>query len=278
MVSADTAELRERLYGQSKPSAFYLTGEDNLRLTAFNSAAGVELAVRTRLLTCEGEIVVGAERLVPATDRSASSLWMNAGEGWLLGAEVHAGSGTPRVGQCFVVLEVVRGTDAAPLPLHALVQGYATATARLSYPGSPLRSSIDGPGVIRSIAGTDPAANTEISEAVPTNARWRLLGLDAALVTSAFVANREVVLTIDDGATVVAEVAAGVAQAASVTRRYSFARGVPRLAPAASTVISAPAPDIVLGAGFRIRTVTANLDAGDNFGAPQLLVEEWIED
>jgi hypothetical protein len=32
-----------------------------------------------------------------------------------------------------------------------------------------------------------------------------------------------------------------------------------------------------MGGGHRFRTVTNNLDAGDNWGAPQYLVEETLE-
>ena len=35
--------------------------------------------------------------------------------------------------------------------------------------------------------------------------------------------------------------------------------------------------DLILLAGHRIRTSTSSLQAGDDWGAPQLLVEEWLE-
>jgi hypothetical protein len=37
-------------------------------------------------------------------------------------------------------------------------------------------------------------------------------------------------------------------------------------------------PDIILSDGDRIRTQTTGIVAGDDWGAPQILVEEWIED
>jgi hypothetical protein len=93
-----------------------------------------------------------------------------------------------------------------------LLQGYVTDTSRLSFPGSPIRSSIEGPGVLRSITGTNPAANAEISETVPTNARWRVHAIRFTLVTDANVANREVALTLDDGAAVFARSPPGSAR------------------------------------------------------------------
>src|SRR5216117_143181 len=115
-----------RLLGQLAPHGFYLRREDNLRLTAFNSAAGVTLSIRSRTLTLAGEIIASADQLVPTTARAASTLWIPAGDGWLLDAQVIATAGTPRIGQCFAVLDVVRGDATVPLPLACLAQGYVT--------------------------------------------------------------------------------------------------------------------------------------------------------
>jgi len=258
-------------------SPYYVTGEDHLRLTSFNGLAGVTLALEGRFLDHTGRAVPFAERHVPFTDRLPQTTQHKLGEGFLLNASVRASAGLPRRGQCLVILELVRGLTGALQPLAVLFQGYATASTRLAWPGSPILHGTEDAGVILSLGGTDPAAGVEISELCYTNARWRLLGVDFALVTDVTAPVREVVLTIDDGANIVAEVAAGTSQAASLTRRYSFARGVQRGGPAASTIINAPLPDAYLMEGYRIRTVTTALAAGDNFGAPRLWVEEWIE-
>jgi hypothetical protein len=259
-------------------NSFFLTGEESLRVRSFNSAAGVTLALEGRLLQPTGEIVPVSGPMATTADRTIQTATHALGAGWLLHVSVRASAGSPRVGQCYVVVEIVRGQTGAFQTLGAILEGYVTDTTPLVWPGTLCQSSADGPGVIRSIAGSDPAAGAEFSETVPTNARWRLLGVDVPLVTDATAANREAVLTIDDGAAVVAEIAAGTAQAASLTRRYSFARGVQRGGPAASTIINAPIPDAMLMGGYRVRSVTTNLQAGDNYGAPQLWVEEWIED
>jgi hypothetical protein len=270
--------LERRLLAQLTPSAFYMRQEDNLRLTAFNSAAGVELAVRGRFLTPEGDIVAGSDRLVPTTARAASTVFIPTTEGWLIGAEVLAVAGTPRVGQCFVVLDVVRGDATVPLPLACLMQGYVTDTSRLSFPGSPIRSSIEGPGVLRSITGTNPAANAEISETVPTNARWRVHAIRFTLVTDANAANREVALTLDDGATVFARVPSRLAHIAATTIAYTAYFDSALEAVAQDTERTIRLPRLDLQGGHRFNTVTTNRQVGDDFSAPQYLVEEWIED
>ncbi len=263
---------------KASSSAFYFTGEDALRVTTFNAAAGVTLAIEGRRIDVDGHIQPFAERHVPTTDRTVASTTFPLGEGFLLNVQLRATAGTPRIAQCFAILEVVRGVTGSVVPLATLVQGYVTDTSRLAWPGSPLRSSIDGPGVIRSIAGTDPAAGAEIAEVVPANARWQLDTVRVELVTDATVANRTVTLIVDDGATTLASVTASAAQAASLTRQYQAyaSGGAPRLD---GTVFYLPIPpELMLMGGFRVRTSTAGIVAGDNFGAPQLLVEEWIED
>jgi hypothetical protein len=66
-------------------------------------------------------------------------------------------------------------------------------------------------------------------------------------------------------------------QAASLTVTYSAgAYGIAPMAGLNSRYWSGY-QYLPLKAGWQIRTTTVNLQAGDNWGAPQLLVEEWLE-
>lgn len=49
------------------------------------------------------------------------------------------------------------------------------------------------------IVGANPAAGAEVSETVPAGETWCLLGVRVTLVTSATVATRQPILTLDDG-------------------------------------------------------------------------------
>lgn len=271
----DRAAVVEAL---SFPNSWAFDMNDALRVTSFNGAAGVTVVLEGRFLSREGEIGVFRFQHTPNTDRSSKSETYAMGDGWLLNCQVRALAGTPRRGQCFVLVEVVRGLGATQEPLGALLQNYVSATSRLAWPGSPMSESACPPGALRSLTGTDPAANVEISETVPTNARWRLLALIATLVTDANVAAREAALTIDDGTAVVGRFPAGQNQAASLTTRYVWASGGGRFAIVSDRTIVTPIPDIWLPDGFRLKTVTTALQATDNWSAPQLFVEELIED
>lgn len=131
-------------------------------------------------------------------------------------------------------------------------------------------------GRIRPITGTDPDAGTEISETVPARRRWRLLTINFSLVTDVTVADRYVRLIIDDGTTVLYISSAIAAHVASLTRNHSY--GVNgQTHDVTYNTFNTSLPDLILISGFRIRTATQDLQAADNFTAPQMLVEEWID-
>ncbi|MGH9411301.1 MAG: hypothetical protein ACRD1V_17845, partial [Vicinamibacterales bacterium] len=112
---------------------------------------------------------------------------------------------------------------------------------------------------------------------VPVGARWRVKAITAPLVTSSAVANRFPNLIVDDGAKTVFQVGTDQAQTASTTTTYSIAEGIGLEGNSDNVVLGTLPVDLRLPAGFRLRSLTTALDAGDNWGAPQILVEEWIE-
>lgn len=264
--------------GLEGSSSIYATGEDHLRIRSFNSAAGVTLAIEGRMLLPNGCIVPIADRHVPNTDRTEQTSFVGLAEGYLQTLTIRASGGTPRRGQCYVLVDFVRGRSTAVQLVGCLVAGYATDTGRLAWPGSPISDSADGPGVIRTIVGTNPAAGVEIVETVPTNARWRLKTFNYTLVASGAAANRRPVLTIDDGANILWQSFSNVAQTAGQTAIYRAGIGTPFLL-YDTLAYHLPLPvDLPLQGGYRIRTVTAAIDAGDDYAAPIYTVEEWIED
>ncbi len=131
-------------------------------------------------------------------------------------------------------------------------------------------------GRIRSITGTDPAANTEISETVPARRRWLLRGLFFTLVTDVNVADRQITITIDDGTNILFQFTLSTTQPTSTTYAYSLAHILAAETKVITKVFHS-LPPLPLQAGYRIYTYTPAKEAGDNFSAPQLLVEEWID-
>lgn len=256
--------------------SLYFSEDDWLRLDSYNAAASVTLTVSGILINAAGAIVPFSFVQTPATDRTVTTTRFRLGEGFLIHVTVRATAGTVRRGQCFVSLLAQRWEGTGALVLGTLLSDYVSTAFFPSWPGCRRRESVEEPGIIRSITGTDQAANTNITETVPTGARWRLISMVASLVTDATVATRQAAVVLDDGTADLYAAYASVTQAASVTRFYDFNNvGIDLGAQQNRIPIMLPA-SVILNAGYRIRTATANLQVGDNWSGPQLLVEEWL--
>lgn len=257
----------------------YVTGEDALACTVFNAAAGVTVTITGRTLEL-GDVRPKpfSQTLTPATDRSASVIRFGIGDGWLLNVQVIVSSGTPAIGQTFARLSLVRGTTSNALDQFTMAAGYVSAKIPLSYPGSTVLASIEGSGALRSITGATPAAGAEISETVPTGARWELLAFFALLTTSAAPANRVPQLVIDDGTSTLFRIGGALNQAASLAQRRSWYQGAPAPFLDNANNVGMPLPSAIrLPAAARIKTITAAIDVADQYSTVQYLVREWIE-
>src|ERR1700752_975129 len=137
-------------------AALYVTGEDRLRLRSFNSAAGVTLNLEARTLRVDGSVSPTVQPHTPNTNRTEATTEIALADGWLQNVNVRATAGAPRRGQCFVIVDLVRGQAGGVTPIGVVLQGYVKDTTGLAWPGSPIADSADGPGVILSLAGTDP--------------------------------------------------------------------------------------------------------------------------
>ncbi len=263
--------------GVQPPGQLYLAPEDQMRLAVWNSIVGNTIGINGRILLSNGEIVPFLNTFTPSSNRTLSQFVIPPIEGFLLSLSVIAGSASVHGGSCYCLVDLFRNPVTALIESAVLAQGYVNFVNFLSWPVSRSISPREGPGVIRSIAGTDPAAGVEIIETVPTGAVWKILSFFATLATSIAVANRAVSVAIDDGTNAFARVFANGVQAASTTNTYNF---LPRsIEPAATNLnyYGCMPLDMTLSAGYRIRTLTALLDAADDWGAPRLLVEEWVE-
>ncbi len=131
-------------------------------------------------------------------------------------------------------------------------------------------------GRIKSITGTNPVAGAEILATVPDRRRWRLLAFYFQFTTDATVADRIVTINFTDGTSVFYRISYTAAHTASSSKTYALAHiGTPQFEAQGRRVL--PIPPFILAAGFIISTSTINIEPGDDYTAPQLLVEEWID-
>jgi len=257
--------------------AVFLTGDDNLQLSSWNSLTGVGVTIAGRVLGLDGHSRPFVHTATPNTDRTIASIVRKLGEGWLTEFTVFVSAAAPILGQTFVRVQIVRGLEAATQVLATLGAGYITAVQPLAWPGCAVARSIEGPGALRSITGTNPAAGVDIAETVPTGAVWRLLSFFARFVADATVMSRQPVLSFDDGTSDYFRTDTPQNQTASQTNDWVAAPGMERLTLFVNSRSWGTPTDVRFRGGHRILITTGSIQAGDNWGAPQLWVEEWLE-
>ena len=175
-------------------------------------------------------------------------------------------------------LELVRGQGSAALAVQSLANDFLSANSPLLWPGSANVDPLEGAGNLRSIAGTTPGAGVNLSETVPTAARWQLLAFRFRMVTSATVATRVATIEIDDGTTSYLDISPNQTQTAGQTCTYNISPGGATGTSNADNRFLVPiAAPFFLGAGHRIKSSVLNLDAGDQISQVQYLVREWFD-
>lgn len=262
-----------------EPGAFYLDGDYSLRVNSWNSLAGVAIAIRVRMIRAsDGELVDSDFAHTPNTNRTKATNDFPLPAGFILNITAFASAGAPLIGQTFVQVQLTRGLTGATLLLATILQDYLTAVQALAYPGSPIRSSIEGGGVTLALTGTTPGAGANIAETVPAGARWRLLDFSFVFTTSAAVVNRRVNLTHTYAPGRVFLGANTQDLAASLAGSFSYGGNLNTAVDAVNWIFQLPFPiDLELIAGAIIATNVNNLQAADQFNQVRYVVREWLE-
>lgn len=260
------------------PSQFYLTGEDQLRITTSNSLVGVALKVQLRTARIDGTIQPQSFDHTPNTDRTVKQSDFQIGEGSVLNVTVFANQGAPLIGQTYVIVQLVRGMGAAAIVLGTILAGYVTSVQALGFPGSPIATSIEGGGYVRAISGTAPAVGSAVIETVPAGARWEFLTGQTTLITSATVSNRVVTFVTVLGGIVRSRTVNPTPQLASNGGTYITAQNVTTQADVGNSVWQTAWPtSYALLTGTQLLISAFGLQAGDQFSALEFIVREWLE-
>jgi hypothetical protein len=260
------------------PYPFNVSGADSLRVVSNNSVAGVVIHVHGRCAVPGFDAVPFDLTHTPNTDRTVKTEDFFVGPGFVTNLTVFASGAAPQLNQTYVIIQLVRSAGATAFLMGSLVAGPVTTTQPLGWPGSPLVSSLEGPGAVRLIIGTNPAPGVEIAEAVPSGARWRLIHFIAQLSTSAAVASRVPYLSLFVSGTRFSfyPPAASVPQTFVQYVQWATAYTTWVVGGVTAQAASMPA-GLLLPAGSQVQTFTELLQAGDDWGTPELLVEEWLE-
>lgn len=262
----------------ASPYAFEFTGEDALRLTVHNSKSDVIVGVHYRMHTLDNHTFPSREFMTPSSDRAASTAEFVLPRGYLQNVTIFATSGSPRRGQTFARLQVIRGRGASAVVLATIVQGYITGNQDRAWPGSALEGSLEGDGYVRSLTGTNPALGSNASETVPTGARWQLLELRVRLTTGVVVATRRPFVVLSQGGNAQLTSVQPGTMVASSAQDWYWAMGAWLSTSLSSLAGLAGLPqETILIAGDQISLSAENISGGDDFDAPIFTVREWLE-
>lgn len=177
-------------------------------------------------------------------------------------------------GDCYVTLDLMVNDD----QLYHLGSGLVYTQKKMSWPPVSNQDQRPGGGIMIRFLGTDPAANVEITQTVPSGEVWKVRSIAFTLVSDGNAANRFVTLTITDGTNTILQISPAAVQTATQTVRYNFAPNLSARQNATTLIQEQPLPaDLILPAGSVISTVTTARQATDNFGAPYLQVEKFFE-
>lgn len=261
------------------PSALYVFRDDLLFIRSLSSAGGRTLRLRGRLLTPTGEVLtLDFVHLTAVGTRAPLMETFDLAEGFLLGLAVVPETLATSRGETFVTVGITRGGTAEPAITQVLFSGYIEGVTMQSWPGGKVLSSVEGPGRLLKLVSPDPGAGVDITVTAPANVRWRVMAMGFTFTASATVTTRIVrVDVVVDGA-VVARIPANGSHTASQARRYSAAP-VSAAAVDTSGALLIPIPEnVFLQEGDTIGTSTANLQFDDDFDAPEVYVEEWLQE
>jgi len=123
--------------------------------------------------------------------------------------------------------------------------------------------------------GTAPAAGAEWEIDVPGAVTWEVLAVTMGFVASVAVANRFPSLVVDNGAISIGRfpLYSGAITAGNVPA-ITAAPGLVNSSQSTNVMVTTPLPKLIVSAGWRLRSLTVNIDVGDQYGAPVLYVME----
>lgn len=258
---------------------FYINQDDNLVIGVWNSSAAVTTVnVQVRVLRPDGSLIYEAFSCPNVlSTRQVAAVNISQLEGFIVGVVVQSpGPGVVR-GQTYVTVKIARGAVGNSLANITLVADYLSTAFQPSWPYGGLRGSTDGPGLAYGTNGGIPLAGADASVSVPTNARWSVLSVKVHLLTDAVAGNRQVsLLCIDSGGTAW-EIGATTTQGPSLGYDYTWAPGL-QFNATVPTEQCAPMPmGVLLPAGSTLTATMTGRDAGDQFSAVAVALQEWID-
>lgn len=258
------------------PALFYVTRDDVIQITVAAPTVNTTVQLSWRFMSPDGQVLPFFDTFVVTATAGTPFVkkYPNA-EGYLLSMSVFTPS-APR-GQAFVSVAIRRGGGSADVTTGDIfLQGYPGQVGGIAYPQSKIGSPLDGRGRMRVVTLSNPAAGADFTTTVPAGVTWILRGVTAILTTAVTVATRAAALQVTDATPhLLLDSPGGSTEAASLADTYSWFNGGGAILVGLVNVGGLPA-EFRCPAGWIIGSKTANIQAGDQWSAVVITVEEFI--
>lgn len=284
--------------GIAPPPSLYVQKDDQVQFTGISNQANEVVVFNIRFLRLEVPLggqpdhppadlllsdkpvlgtIIEFQQAVPVTlGRAGNTLLQQVGEGFILSLLATATVATTR-GQTFAKATIFRGLTGTKGSAQVFFSDYVSNFHAASWPGGNQRHVSEGPGFLHSIQQANPAAGADWVFTVPANSRMRPVTLEAQLAVANSGAARPIEIIVDDGVNIVARMATNAAAPINATANVNFSTaGTPSTSIASDLYAQQPA-GMILPPGFRIRSVTTNIVAGDAWTNIWFLMEEWLD-
>lgn len=201
-------------------------------------------------------------------------------DGWLVGFDVSRASGTLTDGEVVASVHVGRN-PASPQLLLCLASGEISDIRSLGmgaftilYVATPEVEPVD-----QIVTVTAPAAGAEWEQIITTGETWEIYSVSGTLTMGAAAANRNISIQMDDGGTGrIVRSRNSTAITANQTGFVSGFAGVAMTSQASGTSIYQyfPLPRIVMPSESRIRSITENIQAADQWSAIRIAAKVTV--
>lgn len=260
---------------------FLTDGSESLRVSFRGRGLGIVGLVTGRVWHRDsGRIEVFSQR--PTTVQSAILVQDDypLPAGALLNLRLTTDPGV-KYGAVFGSAQLVRGSNpSASTVIATIAQGYTNTTNERAFPGSPIQSFGDGPGLIIDPAWGAFAAPLRLEVQSGNFERWRALSGLGQLITSGVAGVRTVYTRATNGfGQLIWQGTGGVAHGPGATVGYSFGAGVAPSGITGGGVAMLPWPaDLDLDPGSVITMGVDNAQLGDIVVPFGLNVRFWFSD
>jgi len=264
--------------GVTPPSALYIGPGEGLDLRYASLDVGRAVHVYLRILNPQGKIIPYKWDFLTLAAGAPAVQRLLVGEGFLLSASVTVDPLGNRTGRAFIHLELVQIGAGALYPAYTLIHGYTRLLDHLMWPPAVNQPLGSVHGNMNEVASAVPAPGAEILIAATLNSIQRVQSIRFTLLTSAGGGNRVVLLRLISGGFARWEGGANIAQPSSTFYTY-VASTAPVQGPLGADYFAIPLPaDLCLDNLRVMATVTAGIQAADQYSFASTYVETWIQE